>query len=244
MAIASNKYFTRTVKPTMTASLQHTAAFSDDDVLFSWTSFEIPEECRLLGVTALIRGTDGVRQEQPLDLYFSKKAQAGDIAALGAINATANGVGWFNDLIGFINIAAGDYGDGLDTMAVASSSGSRQIMTSQRITSLTPGTATVYVGGIAQGALDFRSGLQVNEASFTGGTQTTITVDQVDATIAFSPGDLIHAHDDAVLGTIESITSANEIVLTKSSLSSQGNIANNDYLYNVNPITLILSLEV
>jgi len=109
---------------------------------------------------------------------------------------------------------------------------------------------TVYVAGIAQGALDFRSGMQVNETSFTGGTQTTITVDGVDATIAFAPKDVIRAHDDAVLGTIKSITNATTIVLEPSSVldadgdAIQGDIANNDYLYNLNPITLIMSLEV
>ena len=37
-----SKYFTVEVKPTIAASKQALAAFTDGDLLFDWTSFQIP----------------------------------------------------------------------------------------------------------------------------------------------------------------------------------------------------------
>ena len=37
-----SKYFTVEVKPTIAASKQALAAFADGDLLFDWTSFQIP----------------------------------------------------------------------------------------------------------------------------------------------------------------------------------------------------------
>ena len=112
-----------TIKPTITASLQHTAAFSADDVLFNWTKFNVPRKCgRLIGVVALVRGTNGARQEQAFDLYFSKS----DDFSLGTINSAVS----FqpnNDLIGAVAVPATAYNDGLNTMEVATVSGSLQI---------------------------------------------------------------------------------------------------------------------
>ena len=53
----------------------------------------------------------------------------------------------------------------------------------------------------------------------------------------FAPGDVIHAVDDAVLGTIKTVDSATQITLTKANVDA---IENNDVLYNVSPIQLIL----
>ena len=55
-------YFTRTVKPTITASKQ-TGAFANGDVLFDWTAVKMPRGAnKLVGVTALIRKTDGTQE--------------------------------------------------------------------------------------------------------------------------------------------------------------------------------------
>ena len=57
-----SKYFTVEVKPFMRASHQaaSSAAFAADDVLFDWTSFQIPRgAAKLLSVNIVLRGADG-----------------------------------------------------------------------------------------------------------------------------------------------------------------------------------------
>ena len=103
-----------------------------------------------------------------------------------------------------------------------------------------PVNGDLYVAAIAKGTFDFRSTIQVNEANFAAGAQTVITLDTLDATLAFAPGDLVHAVDDAVLGTVKTVDSATQITLTAPNTDA---IANNDVLYNANPITLVLSCE-
>ena len=103
-----------------------------------------------------------------------------------------------------------------------------------------PVNGDLYVAAIAKGALDFRTTVQVNESNFAAGTQTVITLDTKDATLCFAPGDVIHAVDDAVLGTIKTVDSATQITLTK---ANEDAIEDDDVLYNVSPIQLILSCE-
>ena len=118
-----NKYFTVEVKPTITASLQHGNTVAIGDVLFDWTSFDIPKgSSKLIDVTMLLRGTNGVRQEASIDFYFAKSADGGNTApsSLGTLSATADGTGYQNQLIGTAHINKSDFQDGLDIMAVAS----------------------------------------------------------------------------------------------------------------------------
>ena len=54
-----SKYFTVKVKPTITASLQ-TGVFTAGDVVWDWTSFEVPKGTnRIIGATLMVRGTNG-----------------------------------------------------------------------------------------------------------------------------------------------------------------------------------------
>ena len=57
----------------------------------------------------------------------------------------------------------------------------------------------------------------------------------------FAPGDVVHAADNAVLGTIKTVDSDTQITLTKANVDA---IENDDILYNVSPIQLILSATV
>ena len=147
---------------------------------------------------------------------------------LGTTGAAVDTPGWFNNLVGYVPVASGDFNDGdLIYLNIATKSGLN-----------IPVSGDLYVAAIAKGALDFRTTVQVNEANFAAGTQTVITLDTKDATLTFAPGDVIHAVDDAVLGTIKTVDSATQITLTKANVDA---IANNDVLYNVHPIQLMLS---
>ena len=96
----------------------------------------------------------------------------------------------------------------------------------------------MYVAAVAKGDLDFRNTIDVNEANFAAGTQTEITVDTVHADKIFAPGDVVHAADNAVLGTIKTVDNDTKITLTTANVDA---IEEDDVLYCVSPIQLILS---
>ena len=234
----NKKTFTK-VLPTMPASIQ-AAAYADTEILFDWHKVEGFKGASIDGLQVIVRGTDGAAQTMNgLDLLFATSnipTFSDDVnvnintapTTLGTTGAAVDTPGWLNNLVGYVPIVSGDFNDGdLIYLNVATKSGLN-----------IPVSGDLYVAAIAKGAFDFRTTVQVNEANFAAGTQTVITLDTKDATLLFAPGDVIHAVDDAVLGTIKTVDSATQITLTKANVDA---IANNDVLYNVSPIQLILS---
>ena len=228
------------VSPVMPASIQ-AAAYADEEILFDWHKVEDFKGSLIDNVKVIVRGTNGADQTMVgIDLLFATSHiptpsdgvnVSVDVAptTLGTTGAAVDTPGWFNNLIGYVPVASGDFNDGdliyLNTANVS--------LAGKEI----PVSGDLYVAAIAKGALDFRTTVQVNEANFAAGTQTVITLDTKDATLLFAPGDVIHAVDDAVLGTIKTVDSATQITLTKANVDA---IENNDVLYNVSPIQLIL----
>ncbi len=228
------------VSPVMPASIQ-AAAYADEEILFDWHKVEDFKGSLIDNVKVIVRGTNGADQTMVgIDLLFATSHiptpsdgvnVSIDVAptTLGTTGAAVDTPGWFNNLIGYVPVASGDFNDGdliyLNTANVS--------LAGKEI----PVSGDLYVAAIAKGALDFRTTVQVNEANFAAGTQTVITLDTKDATLLFAPGDVIHAVDDAVLGTIKTVDSATQITLTKANVDA---IENNDVLYNVSPIQLIL----
>ena len=234
----NKKTFTK-VLPTMPASIQ-AAAYADTEILFDWHKVEGFKGASIDGLQVIVRGTDGAAQTMNgLDLLFATSniptfsdGVNVDIntapTTLGTTGAAVDTPGWLNNLVGYVPIVSGDFNDGdLIYLNVATKSGLN-----------IPVSGDLYVAAIAKGAFDFRTTVQVNEANFAAGTQTVITLDTKDATLLFAPGDVIHAVDDAVLGTIKTVDSATQITLTKANVDA---IENNDVLYNVHPIQLMLS---
>jgi len=58
--------------------------------------------------------------------------------------------------------------------------------------------------------------------------------------VLYAPGDVLHAADNAVLGTVKTIDSTTQLTLTK---SNEDAIEDDDVIYNVSPITLVMSFE-
>ena len=234
----NKKTFTK-VLPTMPASIQ-AAAYADTEILFDWHKVEGFKGASIDGLQLIVRGTNGADQTMVgIDLLFATSnipTFSDDVnvsvntapTTLGTTGAAVDTPGWFNNLVGYVPVASGDFNDGdLIYLNIATKSGL-----------IIPVSGDLYVAAISKGALDFRTTVQVNEANFAAGTQTVITLDTKDATLTFAPGDVIHAVDDAVLGTIKTVDSATQITLTKANVDA---IANNDVLYNVHPIQLMLS---
>jgi len=223
----------------MPASIQ-AAAYADTEILFDWHKVEGFKGGSIDGIKVIVRGTNGADQTMNgLDLLFAtshiptpsdETNVSIDVAptTLGTTGAAVDTPGWFNNLVGYVPVASGDFNDGdLIYLNIANVN-----LSGEEI----PVSGDLYVAAIAKGAFDFRTTVQVNEANFAAGTQTVITLDTKDATLLFAPGDVIHAVDDAVLGTIKTVDSATQITL-----ANVDAIENNDVLYNVSPIQLILS---
>ena len=255
----TGKYFTVEVRPTVTADLANSAAMVADDVVFDWTAFKLRGGTnRLVGVTVVAPPTNaGAAQDCPIDLLFATQTQGnGGIAAgavpqsIGTINSkalpTANP--YFNDLIGAVKIDATDCTDteprSVCVTGVAQGGMNPVLFEPYGSNEDDEGRHTYYVAAIASAVVDFRSGVLIAEADFGDGEQTTITVDTVDACKYFAPGDVIHADgtstDNAVLGTISSITNGTTIVLTAANTEAA---AENDTVLNINPIILRFTFE-
>ena len=237
------RHFTR-VAPIMPASIQ-AAAYADTEILFDWHKIEGLKGSAITGIQAVIRGTDGADQPAAtlvgMDLFFATSHiptpnDGVNVSinavppTLGTTGAAVDTPGWFNNLIGFVPLLAADMSDvDLVYLNMASKSGLS-----------IPIGADVYVAAISKGAFDFRTTVRVNETGFAAGAETVITLDSKVASPVFAPGDIIHAVDDAVLGTIKTVDSDTQITLTKANVDA---IADSDILYNVTPIQFILTSE-
>ena len=258
-----NKYFTVEVKPTIVASYQNgnTAVFSDNDVLFEWPSFEVPKGAsKLTAATLVIRGKDaGAPTIIDVDLLFAKTVDGVAPVTVGQPNGTASGLPVLaNHVIGMAHIdSSGDYGGrALDYFGVAATgSGAAASLIPNMVLQGEPnsgsnvGFDTLYIAGLcAEANLSFGTTVLVRGA-ITADNTTTIPTDagsndDPDADLIFAPGDVIHTATDDVVGTISSIsafdTNHQNIILTANNV---GAIADNEELFNINPIRLILSFE-
>jgi len=248
------KYIIREVKPTIAANLAHAdAALTANDVVFDWTAFTLPNGVnRLVGVTVIAPPTNaGVSQDFPLDLLFATKTRGnGGVAAgaapqsIGTISsaATPTASPYYNDLVGAVKIDASDFTDteprSIGVTGVAQG-GMNPVVFESYGTTPDDGLYTFYVAATTPGTPSLQSGIDINEANAGAGTQTSITVDGATA-LTLAPGDVIHAQDNAVLGTVKEIINLNTIALTAANTAA---FQEDDIIYNINPIKLILTFE-
>ena len=240
-------YFNTTIKIPIAASSQ-AAVFADGDLLADWQAIQIPRgSASLKSLTALVRpkgDTGPTGNSFALDILFSKT----NTVSLGTVNQKiAHRPN--NDIIGLIEIDTSNYGTGhLQSTAVAmigsdtAAAAPPMVITGDVTTGDNVGYDTIYVGLIARGSFDFSSINAVNEADFGAGTQTVITMDgsSMDVREHFVAGDVLHAQDDAVLGTVASVDSTTQITLTAANTDA---IAENDVIYNLHPIRLVLGFQ-
>ena len=251
-----SKFFTIKVRPTIAANLAHDdAALTANDVVFDWTEFTLPNGAhRLVGVTVVAPpNASGASQDFPLDLLFATQTQGhGGVAAgsapqsIGTVNSAAlpTASPYYNDLIGAVKIDATDFTDteprSVGVTGVAQGGMNPVLFTSYGNSFPTNGRFSFYVAATTPSNPALKSGVTINESNFGAGTQTTITVADVDAKKCFAPGDVLHAGDNAVLGTVSTITNATTIVLTAANTDA---CEDDDILYNINPIDLIFTFE-
>ena len=261
------KYFTVEVKPTILPSIQDDGAFVDSELLFDWTSFDIPKgAARLINITALIRGNTATPQTYAMDLLFAKSRKGGSIdpPSLGTAHATANGTGYQNHLIGAYKIEESDYtvtgqldnsvnisvtsqDMNVDNRAPAAPS---LVLQGEPETGINVGYDRLWVGATTpDGGAIYNAPAVILRGAITDDSTVVAPTDagsddDPDAELKFAPGDIIYATDDLLVGTIKSIAAfdTNQQSITfESGITSD--LADNDVFYNVHPITLILQFE-
>ena len=227
-----------TITPTIAASKQHLGAFTGDDVLFDWVALKIPKNSVLDHVSYLAPGVDNTGQQFGVNFLFAKKNNV----SLGTVHANCTGHFERDQLIGVHAVAAADrvidisegnhrfyhstIGNPSNGVVFADYDNDLDVETN-------PGYVTVYVAATIGSGANLSTGVIVNNGSNYGaGASTTIITDGQDADKTIRPGHIVHAQDDAVLGTVSSVT-ANLITLTAANV---GALTDDDELYIANPI--------
>ncbi len=251
------KYFSVTKKIEVAPFAQHTAKFQTGNVIADWQPVQIPKgACCLRSVTMLVRpkGDAGpTRNAFAMDIYFSKT----NTVSLGTPNSDANHVP-HPDIIGLIEIAAGNYGtSSINSTSIASSTSNGDDESAnpplilQGASSIDVGYDTIYVAMASRHAdVDFISINAIAEAGAADAASTqVITMDGtgMDVREHFAIGDTVAIGTsvgtpaaNSELGVIQSVDSATQLTLTAPSTTE---LVDGDILYNIHPITLILGFE-
>ena len=255
------KYFNVTVKPPIDVAALAGGNITDAEVLFDWHGFDIPKgAARLIGITALYTGKNGVRYA-PTDyeLFWAKSnADGTNPITLGDDGAVVDTFGWFNNIIGKTYVDASEQNNDADliTGSIQSpnanggksnqagetnrdSSQSALVLQGAPDSGTNVGFDKIYVAAIAKGTHNWGASTVVSD-----GTQSTsspiITVKTVSAIITCGPGDVLRDENGLLFGTVKTVDSATKITLEANSASAT---TDENLVYNTTPITLILSFE-
>ena len=215
------KYFNVTVKPEILVAKQDDAAFSNGDVVFDWTPFDVPKGAnRLLDVTTLIRKKNGIyANEYGFFLLYARSINGEAPASLGTVHGTAGGTGYYNNIIGKSVFLASDYtGNLLDNMHIAGLNAGgttndqpKVVLQGEPNSGQNVGYDTIYVAMITEGAFDFTTDVNLDDDVDVSGLSaaTLTTLDGTACNISFAPGDILRATGDIILGEVESIDANN-----------------------------------
>ena len=243
------RFFTVEKKIEVAASKQHAAKFVQGDVIADWQPIQIPKgSCILRSLTFMVRPKGDAAPTPnsfPYDIVFSKT----NTVSLGTVNSSIDHRP-SNDFIGIVEIDANQWATSAWTSTAIASLGTDTsastlplVLTGDPTSGDNVGFDTVYVGIVSRdNDVDFISINAVNETGFAAGEQTVITMDctSMDVREHFEAGDILHAQDDAVLGTLASADTATQLTLTAANTDA---IAEDDIIYNLHPIKLVLGLE-
>ena len=255
------KFFTVTVRPelpiaSLIANDKTDKAFAAADLFFDWAAFDIPKGAALLRhVTLLVRGNDGSPQTaRDFQLYFAKSHSGGTApSSLGTGNDTANGTGYYQQIIGALLLNAADFRTNLDYMSVVTTGYGgntdqipNMVLEGESESGTNVGYDKIYVAGVggSSNTWNFSTGALLNQGSGQAATTvaTTLTTAGTEATKVFAVGDVLVAADGSAyknVGTVTAVGGTTSVTVNKvtEALSDDGE------LVVVNPLTMILSFE-
>ena len=267
------KYYSTKIRPNIPPSSQHAAAYTAKDVLFGWTAVQIPRgSARLVSATAIVRGkgdANGTANPFAMDLWFADDDRFGLAASNVVVNA-ANAGKPTRDMLGAVELSVAGYrefGDNNTCNVVTSGPTiddgdttvnknpmdplviTPKMTLDVNATPTTMGYSTFYMGGIAQGAFDFRSVIAIAEDTAAGHANSKIitTDGSCDPREQFVAGDTIAIGTsvgapaaDSTVGTLLTADSDTQITLED---VSEILLVDGDILYNTTPIEIILAFE-
>ena len=248
----SKYHLTEEIKPQI--NLLGNIAFDAKDLLFDWTSFEIPRgTCNIRDLTMKLKGTLAATGNGGLDmdLYFAKSINGVAPPSLGGSN-TAPTVIQTTAARPYImahhkidGSAIEDAGDGMISFNVLSTRinvNGVSTINGEPAYASTTGYQTIWVAGIAQGAYDFGSDVLV--AGEHSADDLTIVVDGTPGgDDMFAIGDTItaFANDGSAPKVIGNLTAVADNLLT---VDAAPVVLPDDHeICNLNPITFTLGLE-
>ena len=268
--------YVATVRPDFDAGAATGTAYSDNDILFTWTPFEIPRSIgavELKNIFATWPGTNaGTANVHDFSLYFAKSDNGlapGSIGTIHAATSVANSNTFRRNLLGWIYCEVSDgaeahLGGGAITIYnvfqfnVDASHLNPSIFLENDDTYIFPGDATydattqgyqtIWVAGIAHGAFDFGTDIQLNQpghqAAATAATTITIEQGSVGAGVAnqsFQKGDTLIGATGGPTMEITDMVSGTATSLIVKNISEQ--IDDDEELVLQYPLCLELGLE-
>ena len=247
------KFFTVSVKPVLPVATQIQSDKSDlvfggGDVMFDWTAFEIPKgAAKLVDIVMIMRGAQTVKA---IDLFFAKTDPDGSTApgSLGTGNATADGTGYYRNIVGAAHFHTGAFKEDLDNMVVGSlgHGGGNDYIPSTVLQGVPESGSNVgfdklYIAATVAAAsgYNFSTGV-LADGAVTLGAASNFDVKTVSALNFFDVGDTVHVHDsDTAIGTVKSLTATNIVLDAVTGVA----IADEDEIINASPVELILCFE-
>ena len=200
---------------------QH-AAFSMADVVFDWTSFEIPRGVACLqGASMAIRHNKISSQVAGIVLIFAKgDGNGNDPDSLQIVNKTAGGINFSRtDVMGYLPartqfVPSDDSVKQVDISPIGGTAINWQTSTLNNGIVFEPnptggqnvGVDRYWVAGIANGALDLQGLVALDDDVTISGEDGTI--DDLDGTAPsalFAPGDILMVNDGVMLGEVASL---------------------------------------
>ena len=263
--------FLVTVIPDFSAGAATGSAYSDNDILFSWTKFDLPKgAAELKTIQATIAGTNGAAgNTHDMSLYFAKAIDGVAPPNFGTIHAamTAKLSNTFRrNLIGYklLDLSAIDDTDHLiaynalgsvSTVAAVESKpnlilqGDDTPFAADGTYTATPtGYQSIWVAAIAHGAFDFGTDIQLNQSGNQDAVTppTTITIEQGSAgagvaNSSFSVGDILIGATGGPTMEVTDMVAGTATSLTVKNVSEQ--IDNNEELVLKYPLRLHLGFE-
>lgn len=250
------KYFNVEVNPTIAASVQATQ-FDSGDIVYDWTPFDVPKGAnKLIGITTLVRGTNGAKQEFIQEILFAKSINGADPSSLGTVNASADASlnTYANQLIGYARVHTNDYeNNGLDYMSISTTSTDTEsspsmttVLQGEPQSGVNVGFDKLYIACTSQTSSkpDFQTNVfttgAVADNQKVVGSLDDGSGGSAGITSKFAVGDIIHNVNDELVGTIASIDSAIQFTTVDNVSVAQ---VENDRLFVLNPIKVILHFE-
>jgi hypothetical protein len=247
------KYFTVNVKPVLPVATQIQSnktdlVFGAGDVMWDWTAFEIPRgAAKLIDIVMIVRGAQTVKG---MDIFFAKTDPDGVTApaSIGTGNATANGSGYYRNIVGTVHYNTAAFKQDLDNLTVGSlGHGATNDQVPATVLQGVPESGTsigydkLYVAATTSGGSgwNFSTGI-LADGAVTAGAASNFDVKTVPSARFLEVGDVIHVHDsDTAIGTIKSLTDTNIVLDAVTGVA----IADEDEIINASPVELILCFE-